>query len=632
MTVAAQKETVGFKTEISKLMDLIIHSLYSNKEIFLRELISNASDAADKLRFNALSDDSLYEGNSDLNIRVDINKEARTVTITDNGIGMNRDEVVDHIGTIAKSGTGEFFNKLSGDEAKDSQLIGQFGVGFYSAFIVAEKVTLITRKAGDDHDHGVIWESEAAGEYTLETIHREARGTTVTLHLREGEDEFLEAYQIKSIIKKYSDHIVLPIIMQKTITDEEKDETTIEDETINSTTALWTKNKSDISDEEYDEFYKSISHDFENPLLKLHNRVEGSNEYISLLYVPSKAPYDLWDRNNRHGLKLYVKRVFIMDDAEQLLPPYLRFVRGIIDSNDLPLNVSREILQGNRQIDTIRNGIVKKILGTLSRLSKNDAEKYASFWEQFGRVLKEGILDDHGNKEKIAKLLRFSSTHDDKLVPAVGFEDYISRMQEGQEKIYYICTDDFNSACHSPHLEIFRKKGIEVILLHEQIDEFVVSHMTDFDGKQLQSVTKGELDLGDLDSEEDKKEAEKEAEELKPFVEKIQTALGDKVKEVRISQRLTHSPACLVADGAGMDANLERMLQAAGQTIPSSKPIMELNPDHALIQMVQAETDNAKISDWAGILYDQSLVSEGGKLEDPAGFIAKMNDMVLASR
>jgi molecular chaperone HtpG len=629
MTVEAHKETIGFKTEISQLMDLIIHSLYSNKEIFLRELISNASDAADKLRFIALADDGLYEGDVNLKIWVDVDKERKTITVRDNGIGMTREEVMENIGTIAKSGTKDFFSKLTGDEAKDSQLIGQFGVGFYSAFIVADKVMLTTRKAGESADKGVIWESKATGDYTIENYHREARGTTITLHLRESEEDLLENYRIRSIIKKYSDHIVLPIVMQKTSTDD-KDETTIEEETVNSTTALWTRNKADISDEEYHEFYKTISHDFENPLMQIHNRVEGTNEYISLLYIPSKAPYDLWDRNNRHGLKLYVKRVFIMDDAEQLLPPYLRFVRGIIDSNNLPLNVSREILQSNRQIDTIRNGTVKKILGALAKLAETEAEKYATFWKHFGRVMKEGILDDYSNKEKIAKLLRFSSTYDDKTTPAVSLDDYVSRMQQGQDKIYYLTSDDFNAACHSPHLEIFRKKGIEVILLHEQIDEFMISHLHEFDGKPLQSVTKGVLDLGKLDSEEDKKAAEKISTDLKPFIERVKTALADKVKDVRVSQRLTRSPACLVADSGAMDANLERMLQAAGQVVSASKPIMELNPDHALIHKIQAETDEIKFNNWADILFDQSLISEGAKVADPAGFIAKMNDMILS--
>ncbi len=629
MTVEAHKETIGFKTEISQLMDLIIHSLYSNKEIFLRELISNASDAADKLRFIALADDGLYEGDVNLKIWVDVDKERKTITVRDNGIGMTREEVMENIGTIAKSGTKDFFSKLTGDEAKDSQLIGQFGVGFYSAFIVADKVMLTTRKAGESANKGVIWESKATGDYTIENYHREARGTTITLHLRESEEDLLENYRIRSIIKKYSDHIVLPIVMQKTSTDD-KDETTIEEETVNSTTALWTRNKADISDEEYHEFYKTISHDFENPLMQIHNRVEGTNEYISLLYIPSKAPYDLWDRNNRHGLKLYVKRVFIMDDAEQLLPPYLRFVRGIIDSNNLPLNVSREILQSNRQIDTIRNGTVKKILGALAKLAETEAEKYATFWKHFGRVMKEGILDDYSNKEKIAKLLRFSSTYDDKTTPAVSLDDYVSRMQQGQDKIYYLTSDDFNAACHSPHLEIFRKKGIEVILLHEQIDEFMISHLHEFDGKPLQSVTKGVLDLGKLDSEEDKKAAEKISTDLKPFIERVKTALADKVKDVRVSQRLTRSPACLVADSGAMDANLERMLQAAGQVVSASKPIMELNPDHALIHKIQAETDEIKFNNWADILFDQSLISEGAKVADPAGFIAKMNDMILS--
>lgn len=634
MTVETHKETFGFQAEIKQLLDLMIHSLYSNKEIFLRELISNASDAADKLRFEALSDDALFEGESDLKIWIDVNKEARTITVRDNGIGMNREEVAENIGTIAKSGTKDFFKNLSGDQAKDSQLIGQFGVGFYSSFIIADKVTLITRKAGMSAEHGVRWESAGDGQYTLENIERAERGTQITLHVREGEDDLLEDWKIRTIVTKYSDHIVIPVIMKKEVPvlDEEGKETeasTIEEETVNSTEALWQRNKSDIKDEEYHEFYKHIAHDFEEPMVTIHNRVEGNLEYTAMMFIPNRAPFDLWDRNNRQGIKLYVRRVFIMDDAEHLLPPYLRFVRGIIDSNDLPLNVSREILQNNKQIDQMRNGTVKKILSSLEALAKNEKEKYAKFWKEFGKVLKEGVLDDFSNRERIAKLLRFSSTHDDKLEPEITLEDYVSRMQEGQEKIYYITAESFAAAKHSPHLEIFRKKGIEVLLLHEQIDEWLVTHLNEFDGKPLQSVTKGDLDLGKLEDEEEKKQTEKVTEELKPFIERIKESLGEKVKEVKVTHRLTNSPACLVADAHAMDASLERMLKAAGQSIPSSAPVLEINPQHALVESLKEETDEDLFKDWASILFDQARLSEGAQLEDPAAFVNKMNAMFM---
>ncbi len=634
MTVETQKETFGFQAEIKQLLDLMIHSLYSNKEIFLRELISNASDAADKLRFEALSDDALFEGNAELKIGVEVDKDARTITVYDNGIGMNREEVADNIGTIAKSGTKDFFKNLSGDQAKDSQLIGQFGVGFYSSFIIADKVTLITRKAGMGTEHGVRWESAGDGQYSLENIERAERGTEVILHLREGEDDLLDDWKVRNIVTKYSDHIVIPVVMKKEtpVMDEEGKETeatTIEEETVNSTQALWQRNKSDIKDEEYNEFYKHIAHDFEDPMLTVHSRVEGSLEYTSMMFIPNRAPFDLWDRNNRQGIKLYVRRVFIMDDSEHLLPPYLRFVRGVIDSNDLPLNVSREILQNNKQIDQMRNGTVKKILSALEGIAKNDEEKYNKFWNEFGKVLKEGVLDDTSNKERIAKLLRFSSTHDDKLEPAIKLEDYVSRMQEGQDKIYYITTESFAASKNSPHLEIFRKKGIEVLLLHEQIDEWLVSHLNEFDGKPLQSITKGDLDLGSLEDEEEKKQAEKATEELKPFVERIQEALGEKVKEVKITHRLTNSPACLVADAHAMDASLERMLKAAGQSIPSSAPVLEINPEHVLVQKIKDEPDEDLFKDWVSILFDQAMLSEGGQLEDPTAFVTRMNAMFM---
>jgi molecular chaperone HtpG len=636
----AQQETFSFQAEIKQLLDLMIHSLYSNKEIFLRELISNASDACDKLRFSALSDGTLYEGDGELKIKVSIDKDKKTISIYDNGVGMTREEVISNIGTIAKSGTKEFFRALTGDQAKDSQLIGQFGVGFYSSFIVADKVTLITRKAGAPADHGVKWESTGDGSYLLENITRPERGTEVTLHLKEDEDAFLEDFKVRSIIKKYSDHIMLPVMMQKPVfedeeTDEEKskDDSVIEAkeiwETVNSSDALWHRSKTEIKEEEYNEFYKNMGHDYENPLLHLHTKVEGNLEYTALIFVPTRAPFDLWDRHSRHGVKLYVRRVFIMDDAEHLLPAYLRFVRGVIDSNDLPLNVSREILQDNKQIEQIRNGVVKKILSSIEGVAKNEPEKYATFWKQFGRVLKEGVLDDHSNKEKIAKLLRYSSTFDDNPEQAISLDDYISRMKEGQEKIYYITAETFAGAKNSPHLEIFRKKGIEVLLMAEQVDEWVVNHLTEYSGKQLQSITKGELDLGALETEEEKEAVKQENEAAKDFVERIKTALGDKIKDVKISHRLTNSPACLVNDQFAMDASLERLLKAAGQAIPTSKPIFEINTHHQLVQTIREESNDELFNDWMSILFDQALLSEGAQLEDPAGFVNRLNGLLL---
>lgn len=631
MTVDAHKETLGFQTEVKQLLDLMIHSLYSNKEIFLRELISNGSDAADKLRFEALSDDALYEGNSDLKIWVSFDKDARTITVRDNGIGMSREEVIEHLGTIAKSGTKEFFNSLTGDQTKDTQLIGQFGVGFYSCFIVADQVTLLTRRAGLEASHGVKWESTGQGEYSIETIERAEHGTEVILHLRPDEDEFLSDYKLREIIRKYSDHITLPVVMPKVTTTGE-DEKTIEteEEVVNSAQALWTRSKNEISDEEYTEFYKHVAHDFEAPLAYLHNKVEGRNEYTTLLFIPARAPFDLWDRNNHRGVKLYVRRVFIMDDNQKLLPPYLRFIRGVIDSNDLPLNISREILQHNKQIETIRSGTVKKVLNTLENLAKNEPDKYATFWKEFGKVLKEGIVDDPSNKERIAKLLRFSTTFDDNPTPKFSLEDYVGRMKEGQNKIYYITAESFAAAKNSPHLEIFRKKGIEVLLLSDNIDEWLSMHLTEFDGKSLQSVTKGELDLGDLENEDEKKEAEKASDALKPILERIKNTLGDKVKEVRITHRLTRSPACLVADAHGMDASLERLLKSAGQNLPGSQPIMEINPQHAIVKALKDEKDEKRFEDWVFILFDQALLSEGGQLDDPAAFVGRMNDMFVS--
>ncbi|MEZ0246412.1 MAG: molecular chaperone HtpG [Methylophilaceae bacterium] len=623
------KETLGFQAEVKQLLHLMIHSLYSNKEIVLRELISNASDAADKLRFEALADGALYENDSELKVRLAFDKAARTLTISDNGIGMSRQEVIDNIGTIAKSGTREFFAALSGDQAKDANLIGQFGVGFYSAFILADKVTLTTRRAGLTAEHGVRWESAGSGDYTLEVVEKPTRGTEIVLHLREGEDEFLNDWKLKSIIRKYSDHITLPIVMKKSEWKDGEQVPTDEDESVNQASALWSRAKNDITEEQYEEFYKHVAHDFDRPLAWSHNRVEGKQEYISLLYIPGRAPFDLYDRERRHGIKLYVKRVFIMDDAEQLMPQYLRFVRGVIDSADLPLNVSREILQHSKEIDGIKAGSVKKVLGLLEDMAENDQEKYATFWKEFGRVLKEGPGEDFGNKEKIAGLLRFASTHADTDEENVSLKDYIARMKDGQEHIYYVTADSFAAAQHSPHLEIFRKKGIEVLLLSDRVDEWLVSGLTEFEGKKLQSVAKGDLDLGSLEDEAEK-EAQKQAEdEFKELVEKIKSTLGDdKVKEVRVTHRLTDSPACIVTGENDMSANLERLLKAAGQNAPSTKPILEINPQHSLVTRLKGESDDARFADWAHLLFDQALLAEGGQLEDPASFVKRLNSLL----
>ena len=627
----ATKETLGFQAEVKQLLDLMIHSLYSNKEIFLRELVSNASDACDKLRFETLTNKDLFENDADLKIRVSFDKAARTITIADNGIGMSREEVIANIGTIARSGTREFFKNLSGEQAKDANLIGQFGVGFYSSFIIADKVTLTTRRAGLPAEAGVRWESDGGGEFTLEAVEQAGRGTEVTLHLREGEDEMLSGMQLRSVIRKYSDHIVLPIAMKKEIWDKDKSEyrVTDEDETVNQANALWARAKSDITQEQYDEFYKHVAHDMEAPLCHAHARVEGNKEYTQLLYIPAKAPFDLWDREHRRGIKLYVRRVFIMDDAEQLMPNYLRFVRGVIDSADLPLNVSREILQQSKDIDAIRSGSVRRVLGMLEELAENHQDKFATFWQEFGRVFKEGIGEDFANRERIAKLLRFASTLTDSEAQEVTFADYISRMKEGQDQIYYVTADTFAAAKNSPHLEVFRKKGIEVLLLAERIDEWMVGSLHEFEGKSLQSVAKGELDLGKLADEAEKKEQEKESGEHKDFVEKIQKALGERVKEVRVTLRLTDSPACLVADQHELGANLERLLKAAGQKVPSTKPILEINPRHPLVQRLKCETDEQRFGDWSHVLFDQALLSEGGQLEDPATFVKRLNQLLL---
>lgn len=633
MQAETTKEHLSFQTEAKQLLKLMIHSLYSNKEIFLRELISNASDAADKLRFEGLTDAALYESDSDLKICVSYDSNERTITISDNGIGMSRQEVIDHIGTIAKSGTREFFNSLTGDQAKDAHLIGQFGVGFYSAFIIADKVTLNTRRAGLTAEHGVCWESSGEGDYTLETIEKTTRGTEVILHLREDEDEFLNGMRIRNIIRKYSDHITLPIVMKKEEWSQEEKKNTItdEDETINQASALWARPKNEITVEQYHEFYKHVAHDFEPPLAYLHARVEGKQEYTQLLYIPARAPFDLFDRERRHGIKLYVQRVFIMDDVEKLLPNYLRFVRGVIDSNNLPLNVSREILQESKDIDTIRAGVVKKVLGLIEDLSKNEdgegKEKFSTFYREFGQVLKEGVGEDYANRERIAKLLRFVTTQSDTDEPAVSLETYVQRMKEGQEKIYFVTADNLKAAKNSPHLEVFRKKGIEVLLLADRVDEWLVSNLTEFEGKSLQSVAKGGLDLGSLEDETEKEEREKETSAYQELTEKMKVALGEQVKDVRITFRLTESPACLVADTYEMGGNLERLLKSAGQKVSHAKPILEINPHHPMVQRLKAETDN--FEDWSHILFDQALLAEGGQLEDPAAFVKRLNELLL---
>jgi len=632
--MGANKETLGFQAEVKQLLHLMIHSLYSNKEIFLRELISNASDACDKLRFEGLNNAALYGDDSELKIRLSFDKEARTLTISDNGIGLSRDEAVDHLGTIAKSGTREFFSALTGDQSKDAHLIGQFGVGFYSSYIVADKVTVISRRAGLEANQAVKWESAGEGEFTVEMVEKATRGTEVTLHLREGEDEFLSGWKLKQTVRKYSDHITLPILMKKEEWNQEKGEQVItdEDETVNQASALWARPKSEISDEQYKAFYKHVGHDFEDPLAYVHAKVEGKQEYTQLLYIPSKAPFDMLDRGARHGVKLYVRRVFIMDDAEQLMPLYLRFVRGIVDSNNLPLNVSREILQESRDIETIRGGCVKKVLGLLEGMADSDdaaeKEKYVTFWKEFGRVLKEGTGEDFANKERIAKLLRFASTQLDTPEEVVSLADYVGRMKEGQEKIYYVTAETFTAAKNSPHLEIFRKKGIEVLLLSDRVDEWVTGNLTEFEGKQLQSVAKGGLDLGKLEDEAEKKEAEQAADEYKELIDKVKAALGDKVKDVRITHRLTDSPSCLVADEHDLGGNLARILKAAGQKAPDTKPILEINPKHPALQRLKYE--EARFDDWANLLLEQATLAEGGTLDDPAGFVKRINDLMLA--
>ncbi len=624
--VSSKKENMEFQTEVNQLLQLMIHSLYSNKEIFVRELISNASDACDKLRFEAISNDALYEGDSELRIEVEFDEEANTVTLRDNGIGMNRDEVVENIGTIAKSGTKEFLSKMTGDAAKDSNLIGQFGVGFYSSFIVADKVTLTTRRAGDKADQAVIWESDGQSGFTLEDTNKEAHGTEIVLHLKEEEKEFANSWRLRSVISTYSDHIPLPVKMLKA---DDEGKLTVEWEVVNKANALWTEPKSSLKDEDYQEFYKHISHDYENPLAWSHNHVEGNLEYKSLLYVPAKAPFDLWEPEQKNGIKLYVQRVFIMDDTKNLMPNYLRFVRGIIDSNDLPLNVSREILQSNKTVDSMRKASVKKVLGLLEKMSKNDKEKYQTFWNEFGKVMKEGPAEDFSNKEQIAKLLRFSSTESDVEEQTVTLEDYVSRMKDEQEEIYYITADSFTSAKNSPHLEVFRKKGIEVLLLSDRVDEWLTNGLQEFDGKKLQSVAKGELDLGKFDSEEDKKEQEKAEEKAGSVIKHLKEVLGDKVEDVRVSHRLTSSPSCIVLNEQDMALYMQNLMKQAGHEMPESKPVLEINPTHPLIDRMEAETDDEQFSDWADILFDQALLAEGAQLEDPAGFVSKLNKLML---
>lgn len=635
MSVEANQETLGFQTEVKQLLDLMVHSLYSNREIFLRELISNASDAEDKLRFEALQDDGLYEKDSDLKIRVEFNKELKTITVLDNGIGMSRDEVIENLGTIAKSGTKQFFEALTGDQTKDSQLIGQFGVGFYSCFIAAKKVEVITRRAGESRAKGVRWISEGENDYSIETVDRAKRGTKVVLHLREDADEFLNGYRLREIITKYSDHISFPIIMDKEdikddISDKDKDKIESGEDTVNSATALWTRNKKEIKNEEYNEFYKHIGHDFEDPLAHIHNKVEGKLEYTSLLYIPSQAPFDLWDREQRHGVKLYVRRIFIMDDAQQLLPPWLRFIRGVIDSDDLPLNVSREILQKNKVVDSIRSGCTKKIIGLLKSMAKNDEEKYQKFWKIFGKVLKEGVVDSTDYKDDLSHLFRFSSTHEDTEDQKVSLKDYVERMPESQKSIYYVIADSYMTAKSSPHLEIFRKKDIEVLLLSEPIDEWVTTHLSEFDSKKLQSVNKGELDLGDIQDEGEKKKDKESNKAHDELVKRIKDILDEKVKEVRVTSRLTTSPACLVSDDNDMGRHLEQILKASGQNIPGSKPILEINPDHPIIKKIDGEKDNDLFTDWSHILFDQALLSEGGQLADPVNFVNKLNAMIVS--
>ena len=625
--MSKQKETLNFQAEAKQLLHLMVHSLYSNKEIAIRELVSNASDAADKLRFQALDNSKLYENDSELKIRIDYDKKNRTITISDNGIGMNREDIIDNIGTIARSGTKEFLSKLSGDQAKDANLIGQFGVGFYSSFIIADKVTLETRKAGSKE--AFRWSSKGDGEFTIESIDKKARGTDIILTLKKDEDEFLDDWRLKEIIKKYSDHITLPIIMKKS---DFKDGNTIktdEDETVNDTSAIWVRNKKDIKAKDYDEFYKSLSYDTEPPLAHFHNRVEGNQEYISLLYIPSKAPFDLYDRERNQGVKLYVKRIFIMEATEKLMPQYLRFIKGVIDSNDLPLNVSREILQDSKTVEAIRSGTVKKILSSLEDMAKKKPDDYEKFWSEFGRVLKEGPAEDFTNREKIAGLLRFSTTNDDSDKQSASFDDYIGRMKPEQEAVYYITADSFLAAKNSPHLEIFKKKNIEVLLLGDRVDEWLISNLTEYKNKKFQSIAKGDLDLGKLEDESEKGKKKKIEEKARTLIEKIKTSLGDKVKDVKVTHRLTDSPACLVVGEHDISGNLERILKAAGQNTPDNKPILEINPEHKLIEKLRKFEGTSDFDEYTSVIFDQAMLSEGGQLDDPVDFVKKINRFLV---
>jgi len=637
MGVEAKKETLGFQTEAKQLLHLMIHSLYSNKEIFLRELISNASDAADKLRFAALGNGDLYEDDPELKITVDYDSKKKTITISDNGIGMTRDEVIDNLGTIAKSGTAQFLQSLTGDEKKDSQLIGQFGVGFYSAFIVADKVEVYTRKAGEPADQGVKWESAGESDFNVEPYTKDDRGTRIVLHLKKDEKEFAESYRLRSIVRKYADHISIPVMMVKEEAPADEDDKDKKDrkdkqpeyEAVNTAKALWTRPRQELNDGEYKEFYKHISHDFQDPLDWSHNKVEGKLEYTSLLYLPAKAPFDMWNRDAARGLKLYVQRVFIMDDAEQFLPLYLRFIRGVVDSNDISLNVSREILQKDPAVDSMKSAITKRILDMLGKLKKKKPEDYQKFWDEFGQVLKEGPAEDYANREKIAKLLLFSTTHTDSPVQDQSLEDYISRMQEGQDKIYYIAAESHNTAKNSPHLEVLRKKGIEVLLLSDRVDEWFISHLMEFDGKQFQDVTRGELDLGKLDTEEDKKAQEEKDKQAEPLLNRLKESLGERVAEVRTTHRLTDSPACLSIAEHDMGAQMRKIMEAAGQAMPEFKPIFEINPEHPLIDKLDKEADEERFNDLAAILFDQASLAEGGHLDDPASYIRRLNSLLL---
>ena len=628
---AQNKETMGFQTEAKQLLHLMIHSLYSNKEIFLRELISNASDAIDKVRFQSLSNPDLVGEDANYNIRVDLDKDASTVTITDNGIGMSRDEAIAHLGTIAKSGTSQFFDSLTGDQQKDAQLIGQFGVGFYSSFIVADNVVVESRSAAQAPEDGVRWSSAGEGDFEVETITREDRGTSIILHIKPEEEEFLDSWRVRSVIKKYADHISVPVIMKgeamPPAEGEEAQEP--EDETVNTAKALWTRSRSDVSDDEYHEFYKHVSHDYQEPLVWSHNKVEGKLDYTSLVYIPSKAPFDMWQREAPRGLKLYVQRVFIMDEAEQFLPLYLRFVKGIVDSNDLSLNVSREILQKDPAIDSMRSALTKRVLDSLEKLAKNDSEKYQSFWSEFGQVMKEGPAEDQNNKEKVANLLRFATTQGDSEVQDQSLQDYIARMKEGQDKIYYVAADNYSTAKNSPHLEVFKQKDIEVLLLSDRIDEWLMSHLMEHEGKQLQDVTKGSLDLGDLEGEEEKQEQEKIEEDFKELVERIKGVVGEKVEEVRITHRLTDSPACLVVNDDEMGMQMRRILESAGQEVPATKRIFELNPKHPLVEKLKAEQDSERFSDLTLVLFDQSMLAEGGQLDEPSSYVQRLNNLLL---